>query len=63
MSDREKGVECPRCECPLSRVVKTTRVLGHIRRRRACDHCGHRFQTMERAIGRKRRPGGEPPPK
>ena len=54
MSDtktREPGLECERCGCTLSRVVKTTRAFGYIRRRRVCEFCGLGFYTTEKGVG------------
>lgn len=43
----ERGVRCPSCDCPHSSVVRTSRLLGKIRRRRLCRHCGRHFTTAE----------------
>lgn len=40
-------MNCPRCNHPDSRVVDTRGDAGHIRRRRVCERCGHRFTTRE----------------
>lgn len=41
------GLRCPLCESAWSRVVRTVRLAGLIRRERACQHCGRRFHTTE----------------
>ena len=42
------GLECARCGCYQSWVVKTVRLaVNRIRRYRVCDHCGHRFTSVE----------------
>ena len=40
-------MNCPHCHHPDSRVVYTRADAGHIRRRRVCERCGHRFTTRE----------------
>ena len=43
-------MKCPFCDSDRTRVIDTTRVSRGVRRRRACQACGRRFSTMERAI-------------
>ena len=38
-------MNCPHCQHPDSLVVDTRPDAGHIRRRRVCERCGHRFTT------------------
>lgn len=55
-----KGLECPKCGCPESRVYYTRRRRFIINdkdhggnfRRRVCAHCGHQYSTVERVQGR-----------
>lgn len=41
-------MQCPRCENE-TRVLRTTPGAAITKRRRACEVCGHRFNTSERA--------------
>lgn len=41
-------MNCPVCQHPDSKVVDTRSSGDGIRRRRACQACGHRFTTFER---------------
>ncbi len=43
-----KGMECPFCTSPNSKVIDTRSAEGGIRRRRECEVCGRRFTTYER---------------
>ncbi|TVQ92797.1 MAG: transcriptional repressor NrdR [Deltaproteobacteria bacterium] len=42
-------MRCPECQHLESRVVDSRSTGDHIRRRRECASCGHRFTTYERA--------------
>ena len=44
------GITCLRCGA-RTRVIKTRRQPGVVRRRRACIQCGHRITTFERSHG------------
>jgi transcriptional repressor NrdR len=46
-------MRCPWCGAPESRVVDSRPAEdgGAVRRRRACESCGRRFSTFERATG------------
>ena len=46
-------MRCPWCGAPESRVVDSRPAEGGgaVRRRRACESCGRRFSTFERATG------------
>ena len=46
-------MRCPRCEQAGTRVIDSRDLEGGstIRRRRACEGCGHRFTTYERPEG------------
>jgi transcriptional repressor NrdR len=46
-------MRCPRCEETGTRVIDSRDLEGGstIRRRRACEACGHRFTTYERPEG------------
>jgi transcriptional repressor NrdR len=46
-------MRCPWCGAPESRVVDSRPAEdgGAVRRRRACETCGRRFSTFERATG------------
>lgn len=45
---RGRGNTCPRCECPRSIILKTTKGPGgEIVRVRECEHCGKRRLTVE----------------
>jgi transcriptional repressor NrdR len=46
-------MRCPWCGAPESRVVDSRPAEdgGAVRRRRACEKCGRRFTTFERALG------------
>jgi len=45
----DRGVRCPKCNCPRTRVVYTRHSVGaRNHRRRRCGHCGHEFSTYER---------------
>lgn len=41
-------MRCPACQHPDSRVIDSRATADHIRRRRACQACSHRFTTYER---------------
>jgi transcriptional repressor NrdR len=44
-------MRCPYCKHEASRVIDTSHdTRGGVRRRRACESCGHRFSTYERPI-------------
>jgi len=52
-----RGLVCPRCGCADLRlpdgrapwmVQKTEKILGGVRRRRVCRHCGKVIYTRER---------------
>jgi transcriptional regulator NrdR family protein len=47
----DRGLKCPRCHCPMSDVVRTTKVLGKVRRRRVCGWCGAAYFTVETVAG------------
>ena len=47
LSYSDDGIECDKCGCRHSYVVKTEKILGVIRRRRRCRHCGEAFYTIE----------------
>lgn len=40
-------VPCPKCKSPKSWVIDKRNADVHVRRRRQCDDCGHRFTTYE----------------
>ena len=40
-------MNCPHCQHAHTSVVDTRPDAGHIRRRRVCERCGHRFTTRE----------------
>ncbi len=42
------AVRCPSCESPSLQVVDSREAADAVRRRRACQDCGHRFTTYER---------------
>jgi transcriptional repressor NrdR len=46
-------MRCPRCEAAATRVIDSRDLENGstIRRRRACEACGHRFTTYERPEG------------
>lgn len=46
-------MRCPRCEATATRVIDSRDLENGstIRRRRACEACGHRFTTYERPEG------------
>lgn len=46
-------MRCPRCEAAATRVIDSRDLENGstIRRRRACETCGHRFTTYERPEG------------
>jgi len=44
----ETRVECKKCGCRLFNVLQTLHTRRGIRRRRECNHCGHRVSTLER---------------
>lgn len=54
-----KGLECPKCGCPESRVYYTRRKAfvvngtnyGGNFRRRICTECGYEFSTVEKVQG------------
>lgn len=48
-----RGLVCPKCACRHFDLVKIAHVVGYIRRRRSCRHCGHRITTSERIVGAK----------
>jgi len=41
-------MRCPACQHPDSRVIDSRAAADHVRRRRECQDCGHRFTTYER---------------
>lgn len=41
-------MRCPECQDPDSRVIDSRTAGDHIRRRRECQQCNHRFTTYER---------------
>lgn len=41
-------MRCPECQQPDSRVIDSRTAGDHVRRRRECQACGHRFTTYER---------------
>lgn len=41
-------MRCPSCQHPDSRVIDSRASTDHVRRRRECQDCGHRFTTYER---------------
>jgi len=41
-------MRCPECQIPDSRVVDSRTAGDHVRRRRECVACQHRFTTYER---------------
>ncbi len=43
-------MNCPYCGDHKTYVVDTSRDAGSVRRRRECQACGRRFNTVERAI-------------
>ena len=43
-------MNCPYCGGNKSRVIDTSRDIRGVRRRRECQGCGQRFNTVERAI-------------
>ena len=47
----EKGIRCPRCYCPATRVTHTINSIGAKERRRVCLHCGYPMKTEERLTG------------
>lgn len=42
-----RGIACPKCSSPLSDVIRTTRGVDKMRRRRKCAKCGHEWGTKE----------------
>jgi len=48
----KQGIECPICGCRDFRVQYTRERPGSKMRVRICRHCGHKFITMERVIGK-----------
>ena len=48
----DRGVRCPKCRCPRTKVWYTRHSVGKLNhRRRVCENCGHEFSTYERAAG------------
>jgi transcriptional repressor NrdR len=43
-------MNCPYCDGSKTRVIDTSRDERGVRRRRECQSCGQRFNTVERAI-------------
>lgn len=43
-------MNCPYCDGSKTRVIDTSRDARGVRRRRECQSCGQRFNTVERAI-------------
>ena len=43
-------MKCPYCGAIKTRVIDTSRHALGVRRRRECQGCGQRFNTVERAI-------------
>ena len=41
-------MRCPACQHEDSRVIDSRATTDHVRRRRECQDCGHRFTTYER---------------
>lgn len=49
---RGRGLKCPECDCPHSRVIYKRDAAGDgNNRRRECCNCGCRFTTREDVIG------------
>lgn len=47
------GLACPQCGCNASEVTATRpAILKKVWRRRECMHCGHKFTTFERVVGK-----------
>ncbi len=46
---KDRGLECPKCGCYDTRVLRTRHTNGRIRRVRECgnDQCRHKFNTYE----------------
>jgi transcriptional repressor NrdR len=40
-------MNCPICNAPDARVMRTLDQGATIERRRRCDKCGHRYDTLE----------------
>lgn len=50
-----KGIKCPQCQCPRLLVIRTTRMVGKIRRTRRCGECKHEpIYTFEATVGEAR---------
>jgi transcriptional repressor NrdR len=43
-------MNCPYCNVKKTRVIDTSKSARGVRRRRECQSCGQRFNTVERAI-------------
>lgn len=46
----ESGMKCPQCGQLESQVLESRHHLNHIRRRRVCRVCEHRYTTHERVV-------------
>lgn len=47
---RGKGTRCPKCECPRSSITHTRHPSGRggeILRIHECEHCGHRWISIQ----------------
>lgn len=44
----DRGLQCPRCGCEHSEVLRTTAAVRKKRRRRRCRHCALEYYTAER---------------
>lgn len=52
--EEDLGLACPQCGCKASDVLASRpTILKKVWRRRECLHCGHRFTTTEKVIGKK----------
>jgi transcriptional regulator NrdR family protein len=47
-----QGIECPRCGCFDSEVLRTKRYTGFVMRERQCRNiaCAHRWTTCEKSV-------------
>lgn len=47
-SDEVRGLRCPICNCPDTRVMYVRHIWHNLTRRcRRCRNCGYRFSTLE----------------
>ena len=53
MVDKAEGLQCPQCSGRFNHTVDSRVDADGVtcRRRRQCDHCGHRFTTYELIMG------------